>query len=190
MIAAVLDLDVSACSRAEAADHVARGFLDAHDVVDDHTLEPVDRERAEGLGLDLLTVADDVVDLGHFREALGLDLCGTAGDDNACCGMLAAQLADCLRRLAHGLARDGAGIDDDAVLDAGVACMLAHHLGLVDIEAAAEGYDKRFRHCFRGACDYGRNAMCMTPSRDGQRADRLSGRRAGNPLIADNQAIR
>ena len=62
-------------------------------------------KAAEGLGLHLLGVADDVIDLRHGGEALGLDLRGAAGDDDARGWILAPQLADGLRRLAHGLGR-------------------------------------------------------------------------------------
>ena len=80
-------------------------------------------QALEGGGLQFLGVADHGIDLGHGGEALGLDLCGAAGDDDARGRVVAAQLADRLRRLAHGLAGDGAGVDDDAFASpAAIAC--------------------------------------------------------------------
>ena len=51
-------------------------------------------KAAVGLGIHLLGVADDAIDLGHVGETLGLDLGRTAGDDHAGPGILAPQLAD------------------------------------------------------------------------------------------------
>ncbi len=117
MIAAILDLDVGTRARAEAVHHVQSCFLDAHDVVDGDTLEVRLGEAAECSGLHFLGVADHMIDLGHVGELLGLDLSGAAGDDDAGVGAIAARPADRLPGLAHGLARDGAGVDDDAVLE-------------------------------------------------------------------------
>ena len=58
----------------------------------------------EGLGFELLLIADDVIDLGHGGEARGIDLRRAAGDDDLGVGPLAARLADRLPRLAHRLA--------------------------------------------------------------------------------------
>ena len=60
-------------------------------------------------------------------------------------GMLAAQLADRLARLAHRLAGDGAGVDDDRRRARPRRASRAHHLGLEGVQPAAEGDDQRRR---------------------------------------------
>src|SRR5262249_56447117 len=60
--------------------------------------------------------------------------------------VLAPRLANGLTRLAHALLRDGASVDDHRRAEGGVGGMLAHDLGLVSIEPAAEGDDFDFRH--------------------------------------------
>ena len=63
------------------------------------------------------------------------------------CRVLAARLADRLARLAHGLAGDGAGVEDDRaaveLAEPGGLRLAAHHLGFVGVEPAAEGDDRR-----------------------------------------------
>jgi hypothetical protein len=71
-------------------------------------------ERAPGRGRHLLGIADDMVDLGHRGEGLGFGLGGAAGHDDPGGRVLAPQPADVLPRLAHGLGRHRAGVDDTA----------------------------------------------------------------------------
>ncbi len=146
MIAAVLHLYVGARTRSEALDEMAGGFAHAHDVVDLHALRAGGRKPGERLRPHLLGVADDVIDFAQRGKALGLDLCGAAGDDDARRRVLAAQPADGLRRLAHGLGRDGARVDDDRVVEARILRVLAHDVGLIRIEPAAERYDAGIGH--------------------------------------------
>ena len=108
--------------------------------------EPDVESPAKVSRLHLLGVADDVIDLGHRREALRLDLRRAAGDDDARSRVLAAQPADRLRRLAHGLGGDRAGVDDDRVVEPGLCGVPAHHLGLVGVEPAAERDDAGIGH--------------------------------------------
>ncbi len=108
--------------------------------------EALEPEPREGLGLDLLLIADDVVDLVHGGEAGGIDLRGAAGDDDLGVGPRAADLADRLARLAHGLTRHGASVDDHGVAEPRRVRMLAHDLGFIGVEPAAEGDDLDIRH--------------------------------------------
>ena len=113
VIAAVLHLHVGARARSEAVDEMSGRLAHAHDVVDLHALGAGGRKPGERLRPHLLGVADDVIDFAQRCKALGLDLRGAAGDDDARRRVLAAQPADGLRRLAHGLGGDGASVDDD-----------------------------------------------------------------------------
>src|SRR3546814_1067082 len=54
------------------------------------------RHALPGRGVELLAVADHMVDLRHGGEGGGIDLGGTAGNDDAGTGTFAAQAADCL----------------------------------------------------------------------------------------------
>ena len=56
---------------------------------------------------------------GIAAKVAGLGLRGAAGDDDPRPGVVAAQAADLLARLAHRLGGDGAAVDDDDVADAG-----------------------------------------------------------------------
>ena len=56
---------------------------------------------------------------GMSAKRSRLDLRGAAGDDEARGRVLAPQLADGLRGLAHGLGGHGAGVDDDGVAEPG-----------------------------------------------------------------------
>ncbi len=56
-------------------------------------------------------------------------------------GPLAPGAADGLARLALGLGRDGAGVDDHRVAEPGGCGVAAHHLGFEGVQAAAEGDD-------------------------------------------------
>jgi hypothetical protein len=141
VIAAVLHLHIGARTGAEPVDQVARGLGHGHDVVDLHLLRLADEVGGEGgpcLGPHLLGIADDEVDLRHVAEGPGLCLRRTAGDDECRVRVRAAELADFLPRLAHGLSGHGAGVDDHGVLDPGGVGQFPHRLGLVGVEAAAE----------------------------------------------------
>ncbi len=115
MIAAVLHLHIGARPRAETVDQVAGGFRHGHDVIDLHPLglaDEIGRQARPCLGLHLFGIADDQIDLGHGGESLGLGLRGAAGHDQPRVGVFAAQAADFLPGLAHGLGGHGAGVDD------------------------------------------------------------------------------
>ncbi|MCY1306783.1 hypothetical protein D9M70_566630 [compost metagenome] len=55
--------------------------------------------------------------------------------------IVATGTTDCLARLAHRLAGDGAGVDEDGVVQPRLLGFGPHHFGFVGIETAAEGYD-------------------------------------------------
>ena len=55
--------------------------------------------------------------------------------------VLALELADGLRGLAHGLGGDRAGVDDDRIAEPGRCRMAPHHLRLVGVEPAAQRDD-------------------------------------------------
>ena len=71
--------------------------------------------------VELFLIAEHAVDLGHGGESLRLDLRRAAGDDDARAGPLAADAADRLARLAHGLRRHRAGVDHHGIVEAGGA---------------------------------------------------------------------
>ncbi len=146
VIAAVLHLDVGARARSEALDEMSGGLAHAHDVVDLHPLRAGGRKPGECFRPHLLGVADDVIDFAQCRKSFRLDLCGAAGDDDTRRGVLAAQLANGFRCLTHRLGRDGARVDDDRVVEPGSLCVLAHDVGLISIEPAAERYDAGIGH--------------------------------------------
>ncbi len=148
MVAAVLHLDEGARPALDGVDHVAGGLAHREDVVDARLLGVVDaeiRQRAIGVRLQLLLIAEHEVDLVHGDEILRLGLRGAAGDDDAGGRVFAAGLADRLLGLAHGLAGDGAGVEDDGAAferaEAGAFGLAPHHLGFIGVEAAAEGDD-------------------------------------------------
>lgn len=53
---------------------------------------------------------------------------------------------DRLARLANGLARDRAGVDEDGIVQPGLLSLASHHFGFVGIEPAAEGNDLHAAH--------------------------------------------
>ena len=138
MIAAVLNLHISPRPRTKAVDHVQRRFPNAHDVVDLNAFGVGDRQSGERLRLHLFGVAEDVIDFWHLGKALGLDLRRASRHDDARVRLLAPEPAHRLRRLANGLARHGAGVDDDRIVKSRVLRMTAHDLGLIRVEPAAE----------------------------------------------------
>src|SRR5262249_24889141 len=106
-----------------------------HDVADDDfsATEPSPR-----YGIHLFAIAEHMVDFRHGGTRLSLGLRGTAGHDDACIRLLAADSVDGLAGLAHGLAGNRAGVDHDGIARA--RCF-ADCLRLVGIEPAAEGDD-------------------------------------------------
>ena len=142
VVAAVLDLDIRPRAAHQPVDEVPGGLRHAHDVVDAHPFEFV---RAEPLlkrpvrrRVQLFRIADDVVDLRHPGEGLGLDLRRAPRHDDARAGIVAPHPADCLPRLAHGLRRHRAGIDHDRVLETGRVEVLTHDLRFIGVEPAPE----------------------------------------------------
>ena len=141
MVAAVLDLHIGAGAIAEALDQMPRSLLDRHDVVDRHALGAVDAEPGKGTRLELLLIADDVIDLVHRSEAGRIDLRGAAGDYDPGVRPLAARLTDRLPGLTHRLRRHRAGVDDHRVGQPRGARMRAHDFGLIGVQPAAESDD-------------------------------------------------
>src|SRR6056297_994393 len=141
MVAAVLDLHEGARAPLHPVDQMRGGLAHGHDVVDDDLFALTDTEGLQllpGPGLHLLVIAHDLRHFRHGGEGPGLDLGGAAGDDDARVGAFAGDAADALAGLARGFRRDRAGIDDDGVLEAGLAGLTLHRLGLVGVEPAAE----------------------------------------------------
>ena len=115
MIAAVLHLHIGARAGAEAVDQMARRFRDRHDVVDLHPLSlthEISGHVGPGCSLHLFGIADHPVNLGHGGKGFRLGLGGAAGHDQRGIGVLPAQAADVLARLAHRLGCHGAGVHD------------------------------------------------------------------------------
>src|SRR5690606_15821640 len=88
--------------------------------------------------LEFVFVADDEVDLRHVAKSARLGLGGAAGDDDAGVGVLAARLAHRLLGLAYRLGGDGAGIDDDGVVEPRLFRLGLHHRAFIGVEAAPE----------------------------------------------------
>ncbi len=141
MVAAVLHLDEGASPTIHALDEVRGGFAHAHDVVDLHLVIQRHAECYGGIAfsLQLVGVANHEVDLGHIAEGAGLGLGGAAGDDDAALGIVALGLADGLLGLPDRFGGNGAGIDDDGVVEPGLLGFGLHHFAFIGIEAAAEG---------------------------------------------------
>jgi len=93
-------------------------------------------------------IAEHEINLGHIGKALRFDLRGAARYNNSRIRMIAARLAHGLTGLTGGLRRDRAAVDDDGVFKSRVTRAIAHHLGLILIETAAEIYDLCFAHGF------------------------------------------
>src|SRR5262249_24335209 len=150
MVAAVLHLHEGTGAAVNPVAEVRAGLLHRHDVVDRDFLFGGDAKRtaAEHLALvspdlaaELLLVAQHQGNLGHDGEGFRLRLRGAAGHHDARIGPLALEFADRLARLPHRLGSDRAGIHHHGVGDAGGRRRAADHLGLVGVEAAAEGDD-------------------------------------------------
>ena len=124
---------------------MGRGLAHRHDVVDRDLLAALDRKRLEDRGFRLLLIADDVIDLVHGGEAVRIDLRGAAGHHDLGVGAHPPRPPNSLARLAHGLGRHRAGVDDHRVAHSGGVGMLAHDFGLIGIEPAAEGDDLDIR---------------------------------------------
>ena len=149
MIAAILDLHIGPMAP-EAVDQVPRRLAHRHDVVDHDLLGISDQigraQRSPGRGLHLLVIADDLGHLGHGGEGLGLGLRGAARHDHRHAGIFARQAPDLLPGLAHRLGGDRAGVHHDRARQAGGLGHLAHGLGLVGVQPAAEGGEDRRAH--------------------------------------------
>ena len=149
MVAAVLDLHIGAVPP-ETVDQMPGGFAHRHDVIDLHPQRIADqvrrRHRGPGRGLHLFGIADDPADFGHGREGFGFRLRGASRDDQRGVWMLAAQAADFLPGLAHGLGGDGTGVDDDSVVQPGFCGQLLHRLGLIGVQAATKRGKNRRAH--------------------------------------------
>jgi hypothetical protein len=87
-----------------------------------------------------------VIDFLHGGEAGRIDLGGAAGDDDLGLGAVAAGFSDRLSRLAHGLRRHRAGVDDHRLFEPGGVGLRAHDFGFIDVEPATEGDDVEIRH--------------------------------------------
>ncbi len=72
-----------------------------------------------------------------FQEAPAriaqLGLGSAARNDNGRCRVFALQPPNCLARLAHGLGRHRAGVDDDGVFQAGFVSPCFHRLGFIGV---------------------------------------------------------
>src|SRR5258707_871910 len=97
------------------------------------------REAAVRLRDELLMIAEDEIDLRHRRKHCWVDLRGAAADDDLSPRLFAFRAADRLPRLPHCLRRDGAGVDEERILDTRPRRALRHHGGLDGVQAAAEG---------------------------------------------------
>src|SRR4029079_2100749 len=146
MIAAILNLHIGPRLRAEALDHVQRRLPHRHDVVDVDPLRVARAKIPKRAALGLLLIADDVIDFRHLGEAARIDLRRATCDHDLRIWSRAAGFADRLPRLAHGLRRHRAGIEDHRVLEPCVLGMAPHHLGFIGVEAATEGDDFNLRH--------------------------------------------
>ena len=137
MVAALLHLDEGAGAAFQTADQVTGGFLQGHDIGNDHRFGIV----GIGGGVELFQIADHPVDLGHGGEFIRLQLGGAAGDDDPGLRVVAPRLADGLAGLAFGFRRHCTGIDDHRVFEPGLGGALAHDLRFKGVEAATEGDD-------------------------------------------------
>ena len=140
MIAAVLHLDEGPRPTVHALDEMKRRLADGHDVVDPH-LRRVAEEVAVALGVKLLLIAEDEIDLGHAGEARRVDLRRAAGDDDLRRRPFPPRPADRLARLSHRFCRDGTRVDQDGVAKPGLRRLDPHDLRLERVEAAAESED-------------------------------------------------
>ena len=100
-----------------ALDQVTGGLRHRHDVVDLHLVveRHAERHRPIALGLELVGIADDEIDLGHVGEGARLGLRRAAGDDDLPRRVVALGLADRLLGLPHRLGGHGAGVDDQRI---------------------------------------------------------------------------
>ena len=112
MIAAILHLDEGASLAVEAGGQVAGGFGDRHDVGNRH---PRHRRPAPTLGIQLFGIAQHAGDLWHRRERCRVDLAAQPVTMIWASGRSRRARRMVLARLALGLGRHGAGIDDDRV---------------------------------------------------------------------------
>ena len=89
-----------------------------------------------GARIELGRVGDQAVHFGHGGQRGALHLGRAAGDQQPGLGPFSAGAADRLAGLAHGLCRNGAGIDDDQI--AFLRQNAAQFLALRQVEPAAE----------------------------------------------------
>ena len=143
VIAPILHLHVGARALAEAGDQMPRRLPHAHDVVDLHARAARQRQPRKRFRLELLDIADDVIDFCHRGECFRLCLGGATRNDQSRARLLALQAPDRLPRPPHRLARHRAGVDDDCGAKARGRCMRRHHVALVRVQAAAERDDAR-----------------------------------------------
>src|SRR5690606_7644456 len=147
-IAAILHLYERPRPSLDGIHHVGCGLAYRENVIDPGLLEivhPEIRQCPVVVPLQLFLVSKNEIHLFHGDEGCRVGLCRAAGDDDARMRVLASRLADGLLRLPHGLARDGAGVEDDCAMfqraEAGRIRLALHDFGLIGVEPAAEGDD-------------------------------------------------
>ena len=142
VIAPLLDLQESARMGMKAVNHMRGHFAHCHDIADD------------GCGLLLgnimpsmiqqfIVIADHVIHLVHRRPAVRGNLRRTSGDNDARLRIVSASAANGLSRLAFSLACHGTSIENDTVVQPGLAGLVTHHFGFPDIQPATEGFNAR-----------------------------------------------
>ena len=120
-------------------------MLDRHDVADERFRRVCLNARGADIGPRLsgefFPIAEHTIGFRHGGKSLRLGLRSTAGDDDVGLRPLAAQRADRLTRLAHGLRGHRAGVHHHRVGEPGLFGVPANHFGFRSVEPAAEGDD-------------------------------------------------
>ena len=148
VVTALLHPDKGPAAAVEARHQMARQLLHRHDVVNQ---DLAIHGRHEVGPVQLFPVAQNPIHLVHGGECARLQLRRATGYHDGGAGLLPPCLADGLPSLAHRFGCDGAGVDDDCVLQAGIMGLIAHHFRLIGIQAAAKINDPIVRRTILAA---------------------------------------
>ena len=147
MIAAVLHLDEGTGPALDRFDHMAGGLAHGQDVVDPHLLAVADAEIGQLRGRQPRSISRHCRARDRprpWRQNVAGSVCAAQPVTMMrAAGFSRRALPDRLPRLPHRLAGHRAGVEDDRaageLIQAGVRCLAAHHLGFIAVQAAAEG---------------------------------------------------
>ena len=137
VVAALLDLDKGTLPSFESGDDIVIVVIIVKNVADVGFFRGCSGQVF--FYFSFFPVAENEVDLFHFRKFLWCNLGGAAGDNDFGIGIFLAEFTNSLSALAFGFPGYGAGVDDDDIIK--LLELFLQYFRLVAVDAAAEGDD-------------------------------------------------